>query len=50
MLTYCNFCRIHKTLKVTPAMEAGLCSDLWDYDWLLDLVENAASGSEEART
>ncbi|MDE0201585.1 MAG: DDE-type integrase/transposase/recombinase [Rhodospirillaceae bacterium] len=42
MLTYYNFCRIHKTLKVTPAMEAGLCSDLRDYDWLLDLVESAA--------
>jgi hypothetical protein len=23
-----NFCRIHKTLRVTPAMEAGVSSEL----------------------
>jgi len=26
---YYNFCRIHKTLRVTPAMEAGLTDDIW---------------------
>lgn len=24
-----NFCRIHKTLRVTPAMEAGIASHPW---------------------
>ena len=24
-----NFCRIHKTLRVTPAMEAGLAQHPW---------------------
>ena len=42
LLTYYNFCRIHQTLKITPAMEAGLCSDLRDYNWLADLVESVA--------
>ncbi len=26
---YYNFCRIHKTLRVTPAMEAGLTDHVW---------------------
>jgi transposase-like protein/IS1 family transposase len=26
---YYNFCRIHKTLRVTPAMETGLTSRVW---------------------
>lgn len=24
-----NFCRIHKTLRVTPAIEAGLTDHIW---------------------
>lgn len=28
--TYYNFCRIHKSLRVTPAMEAGITDHLWD--------------------
>ena len=34
-VAYYNFCRIHKTLRVTPAMEAGLTSRVWT---LRDLV------------
>jgi IS1 family transposase len=26
---YYNFCRVHKTLRVTPAMEAGLTDHVW---------------------
>src|SRR6266513_1108000 len=26
---YYNFCRIHQTLRVTPAMEAGLTDHVW---------------------
>jgi hypothetical protein len=24
-----NFCRVHKTLRVTPAMEAGIADHVW---------------------
>ena len=34
-----NFCRIHKTLKVTPAMEAGLADTLYDIDFIVDLID-----------
>ena len=34
-----NFCRIHKTLRVTPAMEAGLSSHVWEIEELAALVE-----------
>jgi len=27
---YYNFCRIHKTLHVTPAMEAGITDHVWE--------------------
>lgn len=27
---YYNFCRIHKSLRVTPAMEAGISDHVWD--------------------
>lgn len=33
-----NFCRIHQTLRVTPAMEAGLASTPWTMDDLIALL------------
>ena len=27
-----NFCRVHKTLRVTPAMEAGLTDHIWEIE------------------
>jgi hypothetical protein len=32
---YYNFCRIHKTLRVTPAMESGLTDHVWELAELL---------------
>jgi IS1 family transposase len=32
---YYNFCRVHKTLRVTPAMEAGLTDHVWEVADLL---------------
>jgi len=32
---YYNFCRVHQMLKVTPAMESGLASSVWE---LKDLI------------
>ena len=34
-----NFCRIHKTLRVTPAMQAGLSDTVHDVDWIVGRVE-----------
>jgi len=33
-----NFCRIHKTLRVTPAMEAGLTDHVWTLEELCGLL------------
>jgi IS1 family transposase len=33
---YYNFCRIHKSLRVTPAMEAGITDHVWEISDLLD--------------
>jgi hypothetical protein len=27
-----NFCRIHQTLRVTPALEAGISDHVWSLD------------------
>jgi hypothetical protein len=37
-LMHYNFCRIHKTLRVTPAMEAGLTDHVWTLDELCALL------------
>src|SRR3989338_6692415 len=36
---YYNFCRIHKTLRVTPAIEAGVAKEPMELEGILDLVE-----------
>ena len=36
---YYNFVRIHKTLRVTPAMEAGITDRLWDLEDIVRLVD-----------
>ena len=36
-----NFIRIHSTLRITPAMAAGVPDQLRDLDWLLDMVYEA---------
>jgi hypothetical protein len=33
-----NFCRVHKTLRVTPAMEAGLANHVWSIEELIGLL------------
>jgi 3-methyladenine DNA glycosylase/8-oxoguanine DNA glycosylase len=34
-----NFCRVHKTLRVTPAMEAGLAHHVWTVEELVGLLK-----------
>jgi hypothetical protein len=41
-VVYYNFCRIHQTLRVTPAMEAGLTDHVWSVQELLNLVAPVA--------
>ena len=36
---YYNFVRIHKTLRVTPAMEAGVTKKLWEMSDIVALLE-----------
>ena len=36
---YYNSCRIHMTLDVTPAMQAGLTDTLHDIDFIVDLID-----------
>jgi IS1 family transposase len=33
-----NFCRVHQTLRVTPAMEAGLADHVWSIEELIALI------------
>ena len=35
-----NFCRIHKTLRVTPAMEAGISQHVWSIEELAALISD----------
>lgn len=34
-----NFCRIHQSLRVTPAMEAGLTDHVWSLDEVVALID-----------
>lgn len=35
-----NFCKIHKTLRVTPAMQAGIADHVWSLEEIAALVPN----------
>jgi hypothetical protein len=50
---YYNFCRVHQTLRVTPAMEAGLSGHVWSVEELVSLMpepEAKKRGSYKKRT
>ena len=34
-----NFCRIHQTLRVTPAMQAGIADQVWSIQELIALLD-----------
>jgi IS1 family transposase len=36
---YYNFVRVHKTLRVTPAMEAGIADHVWSFEDLISLLD-----------
>lgn len=35
-----NFCRIHQTLRITPAMAAGVSDHAWEIGELLALLDS----------
>jgi IS1 family transposase len=48
-----NFCRVHKTLRVTPAMEAGLSHHVWTVEELVAIMHEPTAkkrGSYKKRT
>jgi hypothetical protein len=46
---YYNFVRIHKTLRTTPAMAAGVTARLWEIGDIVGVLEAwEASGNKEA--
>ncbi|MBA3526150.1 MAG: helix-turn-helix domain-containing protein [Sphingomonas sp.] len=42
-MMYYNFVRIHQTLRVTPAMAAGVSDRLWEIGDIVSLIEKAES-------
>ena len=36
---YYNFCRIHKSLRVTPAMEAGIADHVWTIEEMVGMID-----------
>jgi hypothetical protein len=45
-----NFCRIHQSLRVTPAMAAGVTARVWSVVDLLALLPPVAEGQKRGRT
>lgn len=40
---YYNFCRVHQTLRVTPAMESGLADHVWSLNEMVELLERSGA-------
>ena len=43
-----NFCRIHKTLQVTPAMAAGIADRLWSMEDIVARIDEAPAPRSRA--
>ncbi|KMK67148.1 transposase [Puniceibacterium sp. IMCC21224] len=44
-----NFCRVHKTLRMTPAMAANVTDRLWDVEDIVALVEKAEAEATQKK-
>jgi hypothetical protein len=44
---YYNFVKIHGTVRVTPAMAAGVTSKLWEMSDVVELVEKYRQDRQE---
>jgi hypothetical protein len=38
---YYNFARVHQTLRVTPAMAAGISDHVWEIEEIVALLESS---------
>ena len=47
--TYYNFCKIHQSLRITPAMAAGISDHVWEIDELVSLLNPKLESRSEAR-
>jgi IS1 family transposase len=43
-----NFCRVHQTLRVTPAMEAGIADHVWSLEEMVSLLTSQPASSKVA--
>lgn len=43
-----NFCRIHETLRVTPAMEARIADHVWNIEEMIHLLDASGSVGSQA--
>jgi IS1 family transposase len=48
-MMYYNFVRLHKSLRVTPAMAAGITDRLWEIGDIVDLIERAEARANEGK-
>jgi hypothetical protein len=39
---YYNFAKIHQTLRVTPAMQAGVSTRVWELSDIVALIDDAS--------
>jgi hypothetical protein len=37
---YCNYARIHKSLRVMPSMAAGLCDHVWTLEEVVTMADS----------
>ena len=47
---YYNFCRVHMTIRVTPAMQAGITDHVWSLEELIESALSTAAPSNDAPT
>ena len=45
---YYNFARVHTTLRVTPAMEAGISDHVWTIEEMCALLPQSVSSARQA--
>jgi len=45
---YYNFCRIHQSLQITPAMAAGVTDHLWEIEDMVKLLEERESSEKKS--
>jgi hypothetical protein len=41
-----NFCRIHQTLRRTPAMAAGVATQLWNLEDMIEVIDSQPRGDQ----